>query len=318
MLKRNWALIAFVYLALAEALSLAPVPDLSLCLIQPEHGQQAANHDNPKYCPAFHVAAALAIEKTDVFLEHHDKSVVGGFTIVLALSTIGLWLATNKLWAAGEDQRKSSERIAERQRRSAERIATWQRMSDRSANQAAHAGVAIAMKSAALAERALTELERPWVFVFDVSRPKNEVADDFFIEYTVANYGKMPAIIERPYIGFVFSDADGLPQAATYPNEDHSLVAAPIMKAGEERRIREYFPVNPQTPVAFQVINEGTNEQALVAVPSVDLSPNQNLWFRAEISYRGPSSKGHKTGANWLYRHPWDLVIRGDEYNYTK
>ena len=43
MLKRNWALIALVYLALAEVLSLAPVPNLSLCLIQPEHGQQAAD-----------------------------------------------------------------------------------------------------------------------------------------------------------------------------------------------------------------------------------------------------------------------------------
>jgi hypothetical protein len=104
MLKRNWALIAFVYLALAEALSLVPVPDLSLCLIQPEHSEQAANHDDKKYCPAFHTGAALVFERVDSFLEHHDKSVVGGFTIVLAISTIGLWLATNKLWVAGERQ----------------------------------------------------------------------------------------------------------------------------------------------------------------------------------------------------------------------
>jgi hypothetical protein len=104
MLKRNWALIALVYLSLAEALSLAPVPDLALCLIQAEHGQQAADHDDKKYCPSLHVAATLAIEKIDVFLERHDKSVLGGFTIVLAISTIGLWLATNKLWVAGERQ----------------------------------------------------------------------------------------------------------------------------------------------------------------------------------------------------------------------
>src|SRR5712664_4961856 len=104
MLKRNWALIAFVYLALAEALSLAPVPDLSLCLIQPEHGEQSTNHDDPKYCPAFHTGIVAAIDASDGFLERHDKSVVGGFTIVLAISTIGLWLATNKLWWAGERQ----------------------------------------------------------------------------------------------------------------------------------------------------------------------------------------------------------------------
>lgn len=50
------------------------------------------------------MGAALAFEKADIFLERHDKSVIGAFTIVLAISTIGLWLATNKLWSAGERQ----------------------------------------------------------------------------------------------------------------------------------------------------------------------------------------------------------------------
>ncbi|MGY3137193.1 hypothetical protein ACVWZM_007875 [Bradyrhizobium sp. USDA 4501] len=104
MLKRNWALIALVYLAFAEVLSWGPVPDLSLCLIKPEHGQQATNHDDKKYCPAFHTGVIASLDALDGFLEHHDKSVVGGFTIVLAISTIGLWLATNKLWRAGERQ----------------------------------------------------------------------------------------------------------------------------------------------------------------------------------------------------------------------
>ena len=104
MLKRNWALIAFIYLALAEVLSLVSVPDLALCLVQPEHSEQTTNLDDKKYCPAFHVGAALAFEAVDTFLERHDKSVIGAFTIVLAISTIGLWLATNKLWVAGERQ----------------------------------------------------------------------------------------------------------------------------------------------------------------------------------------------------------------------
>jgi hypothetical protein len=89
------------------------------------------------------------------------------------------------------------------------------------------------------------------------------------------------------------------------------------MKPGEERRIREYFPVNYESPVAFEIINEGTTDQKLIAIPSVDLSEGLSLFFRAEIGYRGPSSKGHKTGANWLYRPPWDLVTRLDEYNTT-
>jgi hypothetical protein len=113
MLKRNWALIAFVYLALAEVLSLAPVPDLSLCLIQQEDSEQSADHDGKKYCPAFHTGAALVFERTDSFLEAHDKSVIGGFTVVLAISTIGLWLATNKLWVAADLQFRHAQSEAE-------------------------------------------------------------------------------------------------------------------------------------------------------------------------------------------------------------
>lgn len=104
MSKGTWALIALVYLAFAEVLSWTPVPDLSLCLIQPEHSEQTSDHDNSKYCPAFHTGIVAAINALDGILERHDKSVVGGFTIVLAISTIGLWLATNKLWVAGEKQ----------------------------------------------------------------------------------------------------------------------------------------------------------------------------------------------------------------------
>jgi hypothetical protein len=104
MQRKTWLLIALVYLCFAELLSWAPVSDLSSCLIQAEHGQQAADHDDKKRCPAFHVGAAFILENVDGFLERHDKSVIGAFTIVLAISTIGLWLATNKLWEAGERQ----------------------------------------------------------------------------------------------------------------------------------------------------------------------------------------------------------------------
>jgi hypothetical protein len=59
MLRRDWALKTLAYLAFAEVLSLAPVSDLSLCLIQPEHGEQATDHDDKKYCP--HLPRALFI-----------------------------------------------------------------------------------------------------------------------------------------------------------------------------------------------------------------------------------------------------------------
>jgi hypothetical protein len=106
MLKRNWALIALVYLAFAEVASLGPVPNLSLCLMQPEHSEQTTDNNKPKYCPAFHTGVKVLFAATNDAFERYEKLIIGGFTIVLAVSTIGLWLATNKLWEAGERQLK--------------------------------------------------------------------------------------------------------------------------------------------------------------------------------------------------------------------
>lgn len=120
MQRTTWAIVALSYLAFAEVLSWTPVPDLALCLIEPSHNEQPANHDDKKYCPAFHAGAALVFERADHFLEAHDKSVIGAFTIVLAISTIGLWLATSRLWAAGERQIATTQASVDVARRSAE------------------------------------------------------------------------------------------------------------------------------------------------------------------------------------------------------
>jgi hypothetical protein len=172
-------------------------------------------------------------------------------------------------------------------------------------------------EQAKTAERALTELERPWVFLFGISRPQQDDGG-FFVTYTVANYGKMPAIIEYPRISFVFEDTQGNPQTPTLVSDDNSLMTSQILKAGEERVLREYFPANTDGSVRFVIINQDTPEETLHAVPSVDLGAEHIMFFRSIICYRGPNSQGHETGANWLYRDPWDFVIRLDEYNYTK
>ena len=117
MLKRNWALIAIVYLAFAEVLSLAPVPDLSLCLMQPEDSEQAADHNEPKYCPAFHSGIEVLFATTNEAFEHYEKLIIGGFTVVLALSTVALWLSTRKLWQAGERELKLLAETSEAQSR---------------------------------------------------------------------------------------------------------------------------------------------------------------------------------------------------------
>jgi hypothetical protein len=214
MLKRNWALIALVYLAFAEILSLGPVPDLSLCLIQPEH-QQTAHHDEAKYCPAFHVGIIASIDALDGLLERHDKSVVGAFTIVLAISTIGLWLATISLWKAGERQLELQSKTAAAQSRD---------MQD---------SIAVAHRSADIAEKALLSVEIPYLYPFtrrhgfttSPSRLTGQLGVtgfDFgneFIEYYFKNFGRTPAEITE--VQSILFPSMGMPDP--WPATDHNL-----------------------------------------------------------------------------------------------
>jgi hypothetical protein len=60
---------------------------------------------------------------------------------------------------------------------------------------------AAATKQARIAEDMLVKRERPYLFVFGLTairkRTDNVLGDDYFIEYTVANHGPMPAIYRR-------------------------------------------------------------------------------------------------------------------------
>lgn len=184
MLKRSWLLVAFVYLLFAEALSWLPVPDSSLCLIQAEHGEKVADSDGKK-CPAFHVGAALAFDQANTFLESHDKSVVGGFTIVLAISTIGLWLATNKLWAAGERQLNLLEQTSAAQSRDMQ-------ASIKVAQDSAKA----AKRSAEFAEAAIVATDRAWISITPkVIGPLVFGKDSITIDvgFNIENIGRSPA-----------------------------------------------------------------------------------------------------------------------------
>jgi hypothetical protein len=107
------------FLMFAEGVSLFTAGGLGPCLIEPEHSQQTTNDDEKKDCPTFFAGSLLISQRGFDWIKRddNDKAVVGGFTIVLAISTIGLWLATNKLWRAGETQRDLAEDTAERQLR---------------------------------------------------------------------------------------------------------------------------------------------------------------------------------------------------------
>jgi hypothetical protein len=188
---------------------------------------------------------------------------------------------------------------------------------------AAEGAANAAGKQAKIAERALTELERPYVFIFDVKEfGFDRETSEYFVEYSVANYGKMPAIIEGAYIGFVFSDR-AEPPAPPLMEDSHTLMTAPILQAGERReKIREYLPTGSTTGAIFVDVRfQRPSERTHAVGPVFDVPEGNDYFLRAIIDYRGPSSHGHSTGALWLANYPasGQLAQRGgDEYNYIK
>ena len=189
---------------------------------------------------------------------------------------------------------------------------------------AAEGAASAATKQAKIAEATLTQLERPYVFIFDVKEfGFDPETSEFFVEYSVANYGKMPAIIEGAYISFVFSDK-GVPPLPTLMADSHVLLTAPILQVGEKReKIREYVPTGMTTgDIEIDVTDADDPFGKTGAIgPVFDVPKGNDVFFRAIIEYRGPSSHGHSTGALWLANYPANGQFAqrgGDEYNYIK
>lgn len=98
-----------------------------------------------------------------------------------------------------------------------------------------------AEKSAQTAADAFTNLERPYVYIYGVSRfeklrsrPMNEGP---IVNYSVANWGKTPATIGRIKAGIsTHSDGPLDPLVIDYRDELHTkLLRSPILRANKER-----------------------------------------------------------------------------------
>ena len=245
------------------------------------------------------------------------------FTAILAVATVGLGFATVGLYRVSQRQLRHAE--IESRRGRAWRLKDEGRIIEqfeiaRKNSDAAKESADAAVQQAKIAETALTQLERPYIFIFDVKEfGFDPETSEYFVEYSVANYGKMPAIIEGAYIGFEFSDrAD--PPSPTLMDDSHTLMTAPILQAGEKReKIREYVPTGLTT--GDIEIDVTCADGPFGIIPVFDVPKGNDVFFRAIIEYRGPFSRGHRTGALWLANYPaaGQLAQRGgDDYNYVK
>jgi hypothetical protein len=214
------------------------------------------------------------------------------FTALLAMATIGLGGATLGLYFTGEKQIRSSEKAANASARQAK-----------------------------IAEDVLTKLERPYIFVSGVNRFIHDPeTDEFFIEYTIGNYGKLPAIIVAPSIGFVV-DNNSKPPRPTFTDENHEVLISPILEAGKTRILREYLPINTGERGVFVEAAMGASSDGAPngrVYPNVTRTDGFELFFRAIVPYRGPFGGAYGTTVMWwYYSERATFVVRGDErYNH--
>lgn len=163
-----------------------------------------------------------------------------------------------------------------------------------------------ATKSAETASDAFTKLERPYMFVFGVTKLGAIAYVDGApigtrkLSYSVGNYGKMPAVIEDARAQF---SVDFEPESPLGVDDSHDLIQRPVFSAQETRSLPENVP--------DQVRFDGQR-------PILEAGRDLFLWI--VIEYRGPFTSGHETSACWRYDPQESVFVRfGDEeYNYTK
>lgn len=177
------------------------------------------------------------------------------------------------------------------------------------AKQAADAttdAAAAATRQAKVAEDSLTKLERPYIFIFNLSPLSVDELEEgdgaiLSVTYSVANYGKIPAIIKFAQATMAVGENPPFPDRLP---ESHTLIAAPILAAGEARH-----------DIAQHLIwSEGTafDEDGSI-IPSIPEHKVLFLWII--ITYRGPFTDQHETRACWIYNEntgrfngPWGVA----------
>ena len=167
-------------------------------------------HDD---CESYNVLrySAWAFAKA---VDHYSALITAAATIAIGYFTYTLKKSTDRLWGAADEQLRHMQTEAGRER-----------MDRRRELDILEGNATAARELANVAQAALSQLERPYIFVFGVRAIKQDAeTQDFFVEYSVANYGKMPAIIEAPHIGFEISDR-GEPPIPVLLFDGHSLLA---------------------------------------------------------------------------------------------
>jgi hypothetical protein len=166
-------------------------------------------------------------------------------------------------------------------------------------------------RSARIAERAITELERPYLFVLDYNWLLTEKGTDGIkcgLIYSVANGGKLPAIIKAVKFGLKFGQS--IPSLNDEPPV-HDLLTAPLIEGGKQRQVIQGFTDEGGDPAHECEIRGGT-----ALIPAIAFKAGRVI-AKISIEYDGPITAGHTTTASWEW-HPVKYAFTqygGPEHN---
>jgi hypothetical protein len=148
-----------------------------------------------------------------------------------------------------------------------------------------------AAKAARVAEKALLDLERPYVFVHGMHGVEALPQDEYRprIVYNVSNNGKLAARIDSVSIACGPGNNGSFPPLRL--QDRHRLLERPILSADEQRTrlIHELQGEN--------FITRGDGSEPSAVAYDVD----DGVVFQVLIEYRGPSGQSHETGQVWKY-----------------
>jgi hypothetical protein len=203
-------------------------------------------------------------------------------TFFLVIFTYRLWRSTDKLWIAGERQ-----------------IAVARDSAD-------------AAKEAADAARDQTlnfaKLERPYLYIFNargLNADYNQEDQFYFLNYSVANYGKTPALVESACIGINVGVAPKQPDAV---RGWHDFLVSPLFVTGERRD-------NPTQSIPDDIEIGDYADENTPPFPIPWLKGEDQFFFWIKIKYSGPFSKDHETSACWRWDNNSHRLVLYEKHN---
>jgi hypothetical protein len=160
-------------------------------------------------------------------------------------------------------------------------------------------------RSARIAQRALTDLERPWVFITDAS-PEGVFQDPSYVEIEKGNFGRQTAIVKGLRAGYRVSSSEitvaSLAEIKT-PQRDLEELSN-LVVAGPDKRYT--------SKIRFPTYPPGV-------IPMGIAGGSYNYVLKGVILYKGPTETPYETAFCFRYDAKSESFLRfgGTKYNYA-